>query len=98
MKLIKKITSLIIITPSIASKRSFKITSTNVITTCILSISCFRKIVIGAVAPNIRNLSSNISESVDGNNHLEILLRYTFVLLQMDHNLVAISLTFPLLV
>ncbi|XP_060825009.1 uncharacterized protein LOC132911961 [Bombus pascuorum] len=33
------------------------------------------KIVIGAVAPNIRNLQSNISESVDGNNHLEILLR-----------------------
>jgi len=45
----KKITSLIIIMPSMANKRSLSIMRINFITTCILSISCFKKMFIGAV-------------------------------------------------
>lgn len=45
----KEITSLIIIMPSIARRRSFSITRINFITICILSISCFKKMFIGAV-------------------------------------------------
>lgn len=61
--LVKKITSLIIMTPSMASKRSVRMTLTNLMTTCILSISCFKKIFIEVVAPNICNLHVNTIET-----------------------------------
>lgn len=86
----RKLTSFMIMVPSMANIKSLKVTLTNWITFCILSISCLKNMFNGFMIPITRNL---INESTCIHRTTQQKEYTTYPLLQMDRNLVALWLT-----